>query len=71
MPGIMEHPVDQPIKGKVFWYQLRTAGGMYHGERRAGMNINEWDDCVQCPEFDECLKLGMAKSALESAVVHL
>ncbi len=38
MPEILDHAIDQPVRGKVFWYELRTAGGMYRGARRTGLD---------------------------------
>ena len=37
-------------------------------DRSIEADIEQWDDCQQCPEFDSCYKLCLAKVTLESAV---
>lgn len=62
---------NKPNKGKVFTVELDTVGGVMQvsGDRSIDVNIGEWDDCRQCPEFDSCYKLCVAKVTLESAIV--
>jgi hypothetical protein len=59
---------NQPNKGKVFTVLVELVGGFSRGDRRIQADIEQWDDCQQCPEFDSCYKLCLAKVALESAV---
>ena len=59
---------DQPNKGKVFTAQMQRSGGWIRSGERIEADIEEWDDCQQCPEFESCYKLCLAKVALESAV---
>lgn len=63
---------NEPNKGKVFTVCLKTAGGIVQvsADRSIEANVEEWDDCQQCPEFDSCYKLCLAKVALESAVIN-
>lgn len=67
-PDALHHPNDKPVKGKVFHYTLHTAGGAYRRDRTFGVDMNEWDDCVACPEFEHCYKLSAAKMELEAAI---
>lgn len=59
---------NQPNKGKVFLVWVDLAGGMIRSDRRVSADIAEWDDCRQCPEFESCYKLCLAKTTLESVV---
>lgn len=63
---------NAPNKGKVFTVCLKTAGGVIQvsADRSIETNVEEWDDCQKCPEFDSCYKLCMAKVTLESAIVN-
>lgn len=55
------------MKGKVFSFEL-DSGGLARSDRKVITNIEEWDDCLKCPEFEHCYKFCMAKLALERAV---
>ena len=55
-------------KGKVFTVCVELLGGMTRGDRRIEADIEQWDDCQQCPVFDRCDKLCLAKVTLESVV---
>ena len=57
-----------PNKGKVFTVIIERVGGMMRGDRSIGADIQEWDDCRACPEFESCYRLCLAKAALESAI---
>lgn len=59
---------NQPNKGKVFTVSLQLVAGFARGDRKIEADIEQWDDCRQCPEFDSCYKLCMAKTTLESVV---
>ena len=67
-PEDLHLQTDQPSKGKVFSAVMHRAGGMWRIGERIQADIAEWDDCQQCPEFESCYKLCLAKVALESAV---
>jgi hypothetical protein len=59
-----------PNEGKVFAVRIESVGGIMpaRSDRTIDMNIEEWDDCQQCPEFDSCYKLCVGKVTLESVV---
>ena len=59
---------DRMNAGKVFSFVVITPAGMCKAARRVEINREEWDECTQCPEFERCYNLGMAKLALETAV---
>ena len=58
---------NQAMKGKVFSFEI-DAIGLAHSARLVKADIKEWDDCLECPEFDHCYKLCMAKLTLGAAV---
>ena len=51
------------MKGKVFSFEL-DAVGLARSDRLVKADLEEWDDCLECPEFDHCYKLCMAKLTL-------
>ncbi|WP_339735561.1 hypothetical protein [uncultured Gimesia sp.] len=62
---------NQQNKGKVFsvWIsQLEGAVLPVRSDRSIKTDIEQWDKCKECPEFDSCYKLNLAKVALESAI---
>lgn len=66
------HPAtDRVMPGKVFDFQLKTAGGMYRGVRIVRTKLDQWDDCTRCAEFDSCFKLSHAKLSVQGVVARL
>lgn len=61
--------MNKEMKGKVFSFELDTVG-LARSDRKVKTNIEEWDDCLRCPEYEHCYKLCMAKLALEVAIEH-
>jgi hypothetical protein len=59
---------NQENKGKVFTVCIELVSGFGRGDRSIGADIEQWDDCQQCAEFDSCYKLCLAKATLESIV---
>jgi hypothetical protein len=57
------------VNGKAFSVELRRAGGMMVATRRADVDLEEWQKCLDCEAFDPCYKLSMAKLALEAAAL--
>ena len=62
---------NEPNKGKVFTVHLSCSYGVINTrrDRQIEVDIDEWDDCQKCPEFESCYKLSLARVALESAIV--
>ena len=59
---------DRPTSGTVFTVVLERAGGMWRSGRSVTADMDRWDECQECPDFDGCYKFSMAKLALESAI---
>ena len=70
-PDALHFRVNEPQVGKVFTFELDGSTGMLpvRSARKFSANIDEWDDCLKCPEFEHCYKLCMAKVGLESVIV--
>ena len=58
---------NRAMKGKVFSFELDSMG-LGRSDRQVKASITEWDDCLECPEFDHCYKFCMAKLTLEATV---
>jgi hypothetical protein len=67
-PSVLAPEADRVISGKVFSMEIVRAGGMFVSERKTAANMQQWDDCLECPEFEYCYRLCMAKIALQSAI---
>jgi hypothetical protein len=59
---------DQAVRGKVFAYQLSTAGGAFRADRAVTASLDAWDDCIACEQFDNCYKFSLGQLLLEMAV---
>jgi len=68
-PDVLHIENDQPQRGKVFSLRLERAGGLWRRNREVAADIEQWDDCLECPEFDACYKLCIAKMTLASAII--
>lgn len=59
--------LNNEMNGKVFGFELDSKG-LGRSDRLIKTDISEWDDCLECPEFNDCYKLCMAKLALATAI---
>jgi hypothetical protein len=55
--------------GKAFTLVTTSVIGAIPPTRDIVTNVQEWDDCANCPEFDSCFKLSLAKTAMKAAYV--
>ncbi len=58
---------NREMNGKVFSFELDSLG-LGRSERVVNADITEWDDCLNCAEFDHCYRFCMAKLTLEGAI---
>jgi hypothetical protein len=67
-PDALHFRDNEPQVGKVFSFELDSTGGMgsVRSARQFSANIDVWDDCLKCQEFEHCYKLCTAKVGLES-----
>lgn len=66
-PEMLFVPNDRRVQGKVFSLTLTTAGGLWRSGRQVDTDMDQWDACRACPDFDGCYQLSMGKLALEAA----
>ncbi len=72
--GTMFHEVlhfreNALMKGKVFSFELDRMG-LARSNRSISTDMAEWDDCIECEEFDHCYKFCVAKLLLQDAIEH-
>jgi hypothetical protein len=67
-PPTLQVDADRPVRGKVFAYQLLTPGGIMRADRRISADVEAWDECVTCDDFDHCYKLSLGRLLLEVAI---
>ena len=70
-PDTLHPRQDRKVCGKALSYTLATAGGLYRAGRTVEVNPEGWEECLQCPEFDACYRLSLAKLTLQTAVSNL
>jgi hypothetical protein len=58
---------DPESRGKVFSLVTVSPPGMIRTRPVVQLDMNAWDDCLRCPEFDDCYRLSMARLALDTA----
>ena len=56
-----------PMRGKVFSFELDRTG-LARSSRRIGADMDQWDDCLDCEEFDHCYRFCIAKLLLQTAI---
>lgn len=72
MVADMMHPAtDRLMPGKVFDFELKSAGGLYRGDRIVRTQLDERDDCTRCGDFDNSFKLSLARLSVEGVVAQL
>jgi hypothetical protein len=67
-PSILSAQADRVVSGKVFSFEIVRSGGTFVSHRNVAVNRREWDDCLDCPEFEHCYKFRTGRLALESAI---
>jgi len=66
-PSIENAASNVTHKGKVFNFRLERPGMMV-SKRVTEVDAKQWEECTQCPDFNNCYLLSMAKLGLEQAV---
>lgn len=57
---------ESPTTGEVFQLQPVGPVGITPRRRAVKTDLQAWDRCRACPEFDDCYQLSMAKLLLEN-----
>jgi hypothetical protein len=63
-----EAPETGPGAGKALHVVRTNPVGMAPAVKRVEVDSAGWDECVHCPQFDECYRLSMAKLSLQTAL---
>jgi hypothetical protein len=66
---VLQFQENVSMKGKVFSFELDRIG-LVRSNRTIKADIAEWDDCLECEEFDHCYKFCIAKLLLQDAIEH-
>jgi len=67
-PSILAVRVGNTEHGKAFSISLDSSTGMFVTDQNIDVDMEQWDDCLTCEEFEHCGKLAQAKLSLEIAV---
>jgi hypothetical protein len=67
-PDALRFVVNRPSAGKVFGFEVESAGWGSRSGRSIQVDGEAWRHCLECPDFDHCYKLSMAKMALSAAI---
>ena len=59
--------LNTEMRGKVFGFEL-DSHGLSRSDRSVKADVAQWDDCLECPEFEHCYKFCLAKLALQAAI---
>jgi hypothetical protein len=70
--GRLFPPVDKltpnrAVAGAVFGYELEQHG-IVRGKRLVTTNLEAWDGCAKCPEFESCYRLSAGKMVMDLAL---
>ena len=53
--------------GKVFAFEIEDIG-LARGTRRVDTDVDAWEECLNCSEFEDCYKLSTGKLLLQTAI---
>ncbi len=66
-PAVIEMAHNKAVLGKVFGYRVDYPGQVAINQV-ASVNLEEWQRCLECPEFDGCYRLSTGTLLMELAV---
>ncbi len=65
-PGFSKLEFNTPNEGKAFTVLVESSMGITN--RQSAVKMEGWDACTECPEYDRCYDLSMAKLVLHQAI---
>lgn len=70
--GKMFPDVISPVEagrhsGKVFSFVIENFG-LTRGRREVDAELDAWEECLGCPDFEHCYKLSAGKLMLQTAI---
>ncbi len=70
LPNLSKVRDNMPLWGKVFGCQFES--NLFHRRgRMLGADLEQWDTCVACPDYESCYALSMATFTLGDKVGKL
>ena len=66
-PSLLSLQPNVVNRGRIFSVEL-ISRGLGVQEKKVTVDKEAWSECSRSPHFDTCLKLSMAKLALEAAI---
>ena len=66
-PSLISLAHNQTVAGKVFGYEVEHPG-IAVTRRVVTTNLEAWQQCLQCPDFDGCYRLSAGTALMEMAV---
>jgi len=69
-PSLLDPRSAQAESGKVFSFRVEKVQGLVPPGRRVVVDLEQWDDCLACPEFESCQRLCSTKLSLETAFIR-
>jgi len=65
-PDLSKIEFNTPREGKAFTILVESSG-MGITDHQSSVNMKEWDNCTDCPAYDRCYDLCVAKMLLHLA----
>ena len=69
-PDLERFQFGKPLTGKVFQISVDTLGPG-HRDRKLDIDMDAWQDCRQCEDFQNCFDFSSAKLQMQLALRNL
>jgi len=69
-PAVSRFSDEKGMSAKVLSLGVRTPVGVVPRRRKVTVNLEEWNDCLECLEFERCYKLCMGSVILEAVIAN-
>lgn len=69
-PDLEQMQFGKPLAGKVFHISIESQGPG-HRERKLQIDLDAWQDCQQCPDFQNCRDFSCAKLEMQRVLREL
>lgn len=70
LPNLSKVRDNVPLRGKVFGCKIES--NLFHRRGHVlGVDLEQWDACVDCPDYESCYALSMAAFTLGDKVRKL
>ena len=69
-PDLEQFQFGKPMAGKVFQITVNTLGGG-HRDRKLDIDVEGWNACRQCEDFQNCLDFSDAKLQMQCVLMGL